>query len=95
MNSDMKMFAKNTPAWRFQVWASFSISATLMCLGIYHLPVDVWIKGYLLMGFVFTIGSCFGLAKTIRDDHEADDVNRRRHSNNTAKTETIIREYNG
>ena len=83
---------KNTAAWRFQVWASFALSVTLMGIGIYHLPLDYWMKGYLLMGLVFTIGSCFGLAKTIRDDHEAD-VAESRTINNTAKTETIIRQY--
>jgi len=83
---------KNTPAWRFQVWASFALSVTLMGIGIYHLPLDWWMKGYLVMGLVFTIGSCFGLAKTIRDDHEADMVEIRTNGN-TTKTETIIRQY--
>jgi hypothetical protein len=63
---------KNTTAWRFQVWASFGLSVTMMCAGIYHLPLDWWMKGYLLMGLVFSIGSCFGLAKTLRDDHDTE-----------------------
>jgi hypothetical protein len=82
---------KNTPAWRFQVWASFALAMTLMCVGIYHLPVDWWMKGYLAMGLIFTVGSCFGLAKTIRDDFEVDKL--AKDNTNNAKTETIIREY--
>ena len=84
---------KNTAAWRFQVWASFALSVTLMGIGIYHLPLDYWMKGYLTMGLVFTIGSCFGLAKTIRDDHEAEVQLEVRSGGNNAKTETIIRQY--
>ncbi len=87
-----QQMTKNTAAWRFQVWASFALSVTLMGIGIYHLPLDYWMKGYLVMGLVFTIGSCFGLAKTIRDDHEAD-MQEVRTTGNNAKTETIIRQY--
>lgn len=61
---------KNTVAWQFQVWASFVISASVTAIGVAYLPVDPWTKGFLAMGLLFTIGSCFSLAKTIRDEHE-------------------------
>ncbi|MGF1464854.1 MAG: YiaA/YiaB family inner membrane protein [Sandaracinaceae bacterium] len=61
----------NTPAWRFQSWAAFVISAGLTGFGVMFLPVDIWMRGFLGMGLLFTIGSCFSLAKTIRDDAEA------------------------
>jgi hypothetical protein len=63
---------RNTAAWRFQVWASFVIATLLMALGIAYLPVDLWTKGFMGMGLLFTIGSCFSLAKTIRDEHDAE-----------------------
>ena len=88
MNSTVKN--QHTSAWRFQVWASFLVSAGLTLGGIFYLPVDFWIKGYLAMGILFLIGSCFSLAKTIRDDHEAIDfVNRVQK----AKTEKILTEF--
>lgn len=90
MNTENIVASKNTPAWRFQVWASFSLSMILMFVGIYHLPVDWWMRGYLIMGLIFTVGSCFALAKTIRDDHESD---RNAGKGTHTKTETIIREY--
>jgi hypothetical protein len=62
---------KDTAAWIFQVWASFLVAVTLLAIGIYYLPVDGWIRGYLAMGMLFSIGSSFSLAKTIRDNHEA------------------------
>lgn len=72
---------KPTPMYRFQVWASFVLSFTLMIIGIYHLPVDIWIKGYLIMGIIFTVGSCFTLAKTIRDDYEVDKIEGKKYEN--------------
>lgn len=81
---------QHTGAWRFQVWASFLVSVVLTLGGIFYLPVDFWIKGYLAMGILFMIGSCFSLAKTVRDDHEAQDfVNRVQK----AKTEKILTEF--
>ena len=81
---------QNTGAFRFQVWASFALSFSLMIIGICYLPVDLWIKGYLLMGTVFTVASCFTLAKTLRDDHEAGKLINRITG---AKTEKILKEY--
>lgn len=63
-----KMINKNTPAWRFQVWASFAISISSMVFGIYRIHLDWWTKGYLMIGLFFLVSSCFALAKTIRDD---------------------------
>lgn len=62
----------STAAWKFQVWASFVISTAVTAIGVAYLPVDIWVKGFLAMGLLFTVGSCFSLAKTIRDEHEAD-----------------------
>ena len=87
---DLSEQKQHTAAWRFQVWASFLISFALTLGGILYLPVDLWIKGYLGMGLLFLIGSCFSLAKTIRDDHESSTfVNRVRK----AKTEKILTEF--
>jgi hypothetical protein len=79
-----------TSAWRFQVWASFLISSIMTITGIGYMSGDNWIKGYLVMGFIFTIGSCFGLAKTLRDEHESKKLINRVHQ---AKAEKILSEY--
>lgn len=84
------IIVKNTAAFRFQVWVSFALSFGLLLIGIYHLPVDLWVKGYFMMGVMFTVGSCFTLAKTLRDDHEADKLVNRITG---AKTERILKEY--
>ena len=89
MNKD-SLITRNTPQWRFQTWAAFVLSLGLTVLGILSLDADHWIKGYLFMGIIFTVGSCFSLSKTIRDDAEAFKIVNRVQ---TAKTEKILKEY--
>ena len=43
----------------------------LVSIGVFYLPVDLWIKGYLGMGIVMLIQSCVTLTKTVRDMHES------------------------
>ncbi|RZL38397.1 MAG: hypothetical protein EOP00_28570 [Pedobacter sp.] len=74
----------------FQVWASFLLSGFLTVSGIYFLPCDLWVKGYMLMGLVFTIGSTFSLAKTIRDNEESRKLVNRIVD---AKTEKLLTEF--
>jgi len=61
----------NSPAWVAQSWISFFVSSFATTLGIWCLPVDAWVKGFMAMGLLFTIGSSLSLAKTVRDMHEA------------------------
>lgn len=63
--------SKNTAGWVTFSYVSFAVSAGMMALGIWALPADLWVKGYLLMASVFMLGSTFTLAKTVRDEHEA------------------------
>lgn len=80
----------NTPAWMAYVWISFCLSMFLMCTGIYYLPVELWIKGYLTMGVFFSIGSSFTLSKTIRDNHESRKLINRVTE---VKTERMLHDY--
>ncbi|HBB33896.1 MAG TPA: hypothetical protein DDZ80_30005 [Cyanobacteria bacterium UBA8803] len=61
-------------AWVFQAWATFIISIGTTLVGINYLPVDNWIKGYMGMGLVFSVGSTLSLAKTTRDIHESSQI---------------------
>lgn len=80
----------DTSAWIFQVWASFLLASGCTLAGVYFLPVDLWVKGFMLMGMLFTVGSTFTLAKTIRDNHESKRfINRMKE----AKAEKILRDY--
>jgi hypothetical protein len=81
---------RDTPAWIFQVWASFTISVGTTAVGIVYLPLDPWVRAFLGMGLLFSVGSALTLSKTVRDNHEA-----RRLINrlSEAKAEKIIREF--
>ena len=81
---------KDTAAWIFYTWASFFISNGVMFFGIYHAPVDNWIKGFLVMGTLFIVGSSLTLAKTLRDNAETQRLINRVAD---AKTEQIISSY--
>ncbi len=86
------ILSQNTSAWRFQVWIAFALSFGLTLIGLYYAEIDIWTKGYLAMGLIFTVGSCFSLAKTLRDDHEYSKVVNRVSA---AKTEQILKDYEG
>jgi hypothetical protein len=79
----------HTAAWKAFAMVSFGLALGMLALGIYALPADIWVKGYLAMAAVFSIGSTFTLAKTQRDEHEA-----RRLINrlDEVKTERLLRE---
>jgi hypothetical protein len=81
---------ENSQGWMAFVWLSFGISLSAMCLGIYNLPVEFWIKGYMGMGLMFSVGSCFTLAKTVRDNHEARKLINRVTE---VKTERMLQDY--
>jgi len=55
----------------FQTWLSFIVSISATSLGVIYLPVDPWIKGYLGMGLLFSVGSTINLSKTVRDVEES------------------------
>jgi hypothetical protein len=81
--------AHNTGAWLTFTYVSFASSVAMMALGIWALPADLWVKGYLMMGSVFMLGSSFTLAKTVRDEHEAKRLSNRIED---AKAERLLME---
>jgi hypothetical protein len=60
----------HSSSWVAFTYLSFGGSAFMVALGVFFLPLDLWIKGYLTMGIVMLVQSCVTLTKTIRDVHE-------------------------
>jgi hypothetical protein len=83
-------YQKDTNAWIAQVWVSFAISVGATAVGIAYLPMDNWIKGYMGMGYLFSLSSAFTLAKTIRDNQEATRLTARIDE---ARVEKILAEH--
>jgi hypothetical protein len=71
MRAQPELPSTHSPAWVVQSWLSFGISVLVTALGIYALPENGWVKGFLAMGLLFTVGSSLSLAKTVRDLHDA------------------------
>ena len=59
--------------WRI-LGGGLAFGVVVTALGIWNLPADVWIKAFLGMGLLFSVGSSLSLAKTLRDVHEASRV---------------------
>ncbi|BDI33275.1 hypothetical protein CCAX7_53260 [Capsulimonas corticalis] len=81
---------QDSAAWRFFVQVAFLISLGLMSLGIWELPVNLWIRGFLGMGLFFTVSSTIVLTKTMRDEHEAQKLIK---CLTNAKTEKMLHDY--
>ena len=62
---------EHSSAWIAQTWLSFFISISATSIGIIYLPANLWVKGFMGMGLVFTVGSTVSLTKTQRDIHES------------------------
>lgn len=88
---DTPNLSEDSAAWHLYVHLAFIISLTMMCFGVYLLPVSGWIKGYLGMGLFFLVSSTVTMTKTVRDRHEQKKIVNRIHE---AKTEKILKEYN-
>jgi hypothetical protein len=82
--------SQQTPAWVAFTVISFVLSLTLMVVGIWTMPVVLWIKGYLAMGLFFTVSATLTLSKTLRDEHEAKKLVNRIHE---VKTERMLKEF--
>ena len=61
----------DTSAWILQLSVAFGMAVLLMAIGIFYIPTNLWIKGYIATGACFVLASSFTLAKTIRDNYEA------------------------
>jgi hypothetical protein len=61
----------HSSAWIAQTWISFVISVGATLGGIIYLPVNDWVKGYLGMGVLFSVGSTINLSKAVRDIAES------------------------
>ena len=90
MDAQNPQIDSHTTAWNVQVWVSWLVAMFLMFVGTVVIPVDIWIKGYLVMGQMFVVGSTFTLAKTTRDNHEAAKL---RNRITKAKTDKLLKEF--
>ncbi len=80
----------DSPSWIFFVKASFACALVGMVAGVILMPVDLWMRGYVIMGTLFLVGSSFTLAKTMRDQFESNKLINRLSQ---ARAEKLLEEY--
>ncbi len=90
MFDEGRAIVSDSSGWYFQSWAAFAISTLAMLYGIWELNVDGWARAFLGLGFLFSVSSCFTLAKAIRDRHESRKLVNRISN---AKAEKILNEH--
>jgi hypothetical protein len=61
----------HSSAWMTFTYANMMASAALTFGGLFFLPLDLWIKGYMLMGISMLTTSTVILTKTLRDRQES------------------------
>ena len=67
----MNETANHSGAWVSFTYANMFASLALTLGGLFFLPIDLWIKGYMLMGIAMVTTSTIILSKTIRDVQES------------------------
>ncbi len=80
----------DSPAWLFFVKASFVCALGGMVFGLIVMPVEIWMRGYMVLGTLFLTGSTFTLSKTLRDQFEASKLINKLAE---ARTEKLLKEY--
>jgi hypothetical protein len=81
----------DSPGWVFFVKVSFACAIGGMVFGIVMMEqLEVWLRGYLVLGTLFLVGSTFTLSKTMRDEFEASKLINKLAQ---ARTEKLLKEY--
>jgi hypothetical protein len=62
---------QHSSTWVTFTYANMVMSLALTLGGIFFLPLDIWIKGYMLMGVTMLVSSSITVTKTVRDVQEA------------------------
>jgi hypothetical protein len=73
-NRDRKV---DTPSWVITVWVAFGAAMALTAWGLWRMNIPDWQKNYMAVCWLFLISTTFTLAKTIRDGHDFDNIERR------------------
>ena len=79
--------AQNSTAWVSFTYLNMIASTGLTFAGLLFLPIDIWMKGYLLMGVTMIISSTTILTKTLRDVQESSKLHNKIED---AKTEQLL-----
>jgi hypothetical protein len=80
----------DSPSWVFFVKTSFACALGGMVFGVAVMPVEIWMRGYMILGTLFLTGATFTLSKTLRDQFEGSKLINQLAE---ARTEKLLKEY--
>jgi hypothetical protein len=83
---------RDVPMWRVVVWGSFFTAMGLTAWGLVRMDINDAYKAFLGVSWLFLISSAFTLAKTLRDNHEADMAEARLQGRRMARAEAAAAE---
>ena len=62
----------DTSSWVMTVWIAFAAAIALTGWGLWRMNIEAWQKNFVVVSWLFLISSTFTVAKTVRDKHEAE-----------------------
>jgi len=80
----------STQAFYVMAWLAFGVSGIGVAAGIANFSLSWAERGFLVMSYLFSVVSCFTLAKVVRDKHEQTLVHKQVQR---AKTEQLLSKY--
>jgi len=80
---------RNTKSFYNMAWIAFALSFGGMLIGVFYMEASIELKGFLLMSYLFSVTSCFTLAKVVRDKDESEKFINKVE---TARTEKLLNE---
>ena len=80
----------NTKSFYTMAWIAFVVSFAGMAIGLVTLDAAIATKGFIGMSYLFSVVSCFTVAKVVRDRHEESKFI---HKVESAKTEKFLNEH--
>ncbi|MDM0115767.1 YiaA/YiaB family inner membrane protein [Variovorax sp. J22R133] len=66
----------DTSSWLMTVWFAFGAAVCLTAWGLWRMNIGEWQKAFMAVSWLFLVSSTFTVAKTVRDKHEADLMDR-------------------
>ncbi len=80
---------RNTKSFYNMAWIAFGLSFIGMLVGVLYMDASIELKGFLTMSYLFSVTSCFTLAKVVRDKDESEKFINKVE---TARTERLLNE---
>ncbi len=66
----------DTTIWIGAVWGAFVASMALMAWGLWHLEITPWHQAFMVVSWLYLVGSAISAAKLMRDQYEAGLIDR-------------------